>query len=175
MSFLVCHCTIISIATSRVFFPAQICLVSLYVESPILCSTFQTLQLSNLVDEMAADPDDKHMPASVRTAYRCEKDPTGDLNRDSLINHINEIALNTPDKEEKVKFEPGVKRGKVYVPVYNEAQLAQQEKEDEGQVRLDPEMEEALSNATMKDIMELADILNTNPQVTITLPRGLKS
>merc|ERR1712014_296742 len=56
----------------------------------------------------------------------------------------------------------GVKRGKVYVPVYNEAQLAQQE--EEGQVRLDPEMEEALSNATMKDIMELADILNTNPQ-----------
>ena len=116
---------------------------------------------------MAADPDDKHMPASVRTAYRCEKDPTGDLNRDSLINHINEVALNTPDKEEKVKFEPGAKRGKVYVPVYNEAQLAAQEKEDEGQVRLDPEMEEALSNATMKDIMELADILNTNPQVTI--------
>ena len=70
---------------------------------------------------MAADPDDKHMPASVRTAYRChtvivgifvntviiyrcEKDPTGDLNRDSLINCINEIALNTPDAEEKVKI-----------------------------------------------------------------------
>ena len=66
-----------------------------------------------------------------------------------------------------MKFEAGVKRGKVYVPVYNEAQLAAQEKEDEGQVRLDPEMEEALSNATMKDIMELADILNTNPQVTV--------
>merc|ERR1712062_647778 len=129
-----------------------------------LLAALSAEELSNLVDEMAADPDDKHMPASVRTAYRCEKDPTGDLNRDSLINHINEIALNTPDKEEKVKFEPGVKRGKVYVPVYNEAQLAQQEKEDEGQVRLDPEMEEALSNATMKDIMELADILNTNPQ-----------
>ena len=132
-------------------------------------------EVAHLVDEMAADPDDKHMPASARTAYRCEKEPTGELNRDTLINYINEIALNTPDKEEKVKFEPGVKRGKVYVPVYNEAQLAQQEKEDEGQVRLDPEMEEALSNATMKDIMELADILNTNPQVTITLPRGLKS
>merc|ERR1712211_233674 len=129
-----------------------------------LLAALSAEELSNLVDEMAADPDDKHMPASVRTAYRCEKDPTGDLNRDSLINHINEIALNTPDKEENVKFEPGVKRGKVSVPVYNEAQLAQQEKEDEGQVRLDPEMEEALSNATMKDIMELADILNTNPQ-----------
>ena len=123
-------------------------------------------QLSNLVDEMAADPDDKHMPASVRTAYRCEKDPTGDLNRDSLINHINEIALNTPDKEEKVKFEAGVKRGKVYVPQYNEAQLAAQDKESESQVRLDPDMEEALQAATLKDIMELADILNSNPQVT---------
>ena len=51
---------------------------------------------------MAADPDDKHMPASVKTAYRCEKDPTGDHNRDSLINCINEIALNTPDAEEKI-------------------------------------------------------------------------
>merc|ERR1712004_811818 len=70
-----------------------------------LLAALSAEELSNLVDEMAADPDDKHMPASVRTAYRCEKDPTGDLNRDSLINHINEIALNTPDKEEKVKFE----------------------------------------------------------------------
>lgn len=32
------------------------------------------------------------------------------------------------------------------------------------QVRLDPEEEEALSNATLNDIMALADILNTNPQ-----------
>ena len=52
-------------------------------------------ELANLVDEKAADPDDKHMPDSVRTVYRCEKDPTGDLNRDSLINCINKIALNT--------------------------------------------------------------------------------
>merc|ERR1711872_688224 len=121
-------------------------------------------ELANLVDEMAADPDDKHMPASVRTAYRCEKEPTGDLNRDSLINCINEIALNTPDKEEKVKFEPGIKRGKEYVRKYNEEELVQQEKEESGTVRLEPEMEEALMNATLNDIMELADILNTNPQ-----------
>jgi hypothetical protein len=26
--------------------------------------------IQSLVDEMAADPDDKHLPASVRTAYR---------------------------------------------------------------------------------------------------------
>ena len=59
-------------------------------------------ELANLVDKMAADPDDKHMPASVRTAYGCKKDPTGDFNLDSLINCINEIALNTPDAEEKI-------------------------------------------------------------------------
>ena len=92
---------------------------------------------------------------------RCEKEPTGELNRDSLINCINEIALNTPDKEEKVKFEPGVKRGKQYVPQYNEEEREAMQKEDDGQVRLDPEMEEALQKATIKDIMELADILNT--------------
>ena len=95
---------------------------------------------------------------------RCEKEPTGDLNRDSLINCINEIALNTPDQEEKVKFEPGVKRGKEYVAQYNEAEREAMQKEDDGQVRLDPDMEEALQKATIKDIMELADILNTNPQ-----------
>merc|ERR1711863_244296 len=117
-----------------------------------LLAALSAEELSNLVDEMAADPDDKHMPASVRTAYRCEKDPTGDLNRDSLINHINEIALNTPDAEEKVKFEAGVKRGKVYVPKYSEEESAEMEKTESGQVRLDPEEEEALSNATLNDI-----------------------
>ena len=91
-------------------------------------------EVSHLVDEMAADPDDKHMPASARTAYRCEKEPTGELNRDTLINHINEIALNTPDAEEKVKFEAGVKRGKVYVPKYSEEESAEMEKTESGQV-----------------------------------------
>merc|ERR1711955_80078 len=121
-------------------------------------------EVAHLVDEMAADPDDKHMPASARTAYRCEKEATGDLNRDTLINYINEIALNTPDAEEKVKFEAGVKRGKVYTPKYTEEQQASMEKTESSQVRLDPEEEEALSNATLNDIMALADILNTNPQ-----------
>merc|ERR1712240_556820 len=95
-------------------------------------------EVAHLVDEMAADPDDKHMPASARTAYRCEKEATGELNRDTLINYINEIALNTPDAEEKVKYEQGVKRGKVYVPKYTEEQQASREKTESSQVRLDP-------------------------------------
>ena len=47
-------------------------------------------EVQALVDEMASDPDDKHLPASVRNSYRCNKAPTGALNRDSLINKINE-------------------------------------------------------------------------------------
>merc|ERR1711892_1381851 len=115
-----------------------------------LLSVLSPEEVAALVDEMAADPDDKHMPASVRTAYRCEKEPTGDLNRDSLINCINEIALNTPDKEEKLKYEAG-------------------------QVKLDPDEEEALSNASVNDIMALADILNTNHQMKPTPRRFLKN
>ena len=94
-----------------------------------------------------------------RTAYRCEKEATGELNRDTLINYINEIALNTPDAEEKVKFEPGLMRGKQYVPKYTEAESADMEKAESGQVRLDPEEEEALNTATLDDIMALADFI----------------
>lgn len=129
-----------------------------------LMASLSPSELQALVDEMAADPDDVHIPASVRTAYRCEKEATGELNRDSLIGHINDIAINTPDVEEKVKFEAGVKRGKIYVPQYNEEEMEAMQKKDDDQVRLDPDEEAALSSATLDDIMALADILNTNPQ-----------
>jgi len=129
-----------------------------------LMASLTPTEIQALVDEMAADPDDVHIPASVRTAYRCEKDPTGDLNRDHLIGHINDIALNTPDKEDKVKFEAGIVRGKVYVPQYNDEETERMQKASDEQVRLDPDEEAALEIATLDDIMALADILNTNPQ-----------
>ena len=64
-----------------------------------LLAALSVEELANLVDDMATGPDDRHMRVSVKTAYRCEKDPTGDHNRDSLINCINEIALTMPDAE----------------------------------------------------------------------------
>ena len=67
-----------------------------------LLTSLSVEKLANLVDDMAAGSDNKHMPASVRIAYRCEKDTTGDLNRNSLINCINEVALNTLDAEEEI-------------------------------------------------------------------------
>ena len=78
-----------------------------------LLSALAPSEVNQLVEEMAADPDDKHLPASVRTAYNCKKEPTGPLNRDSLINYINEEGIKAPEKEEVVPFEPGKKWGKV--------------------------------------------------------------
>ena len=63
-----------------------------------LMASLSPEELTKLVDEMASDPDDKHLPASVRNSYRCDKAPTGELNRDSLINHINQEGLNAPEK-----------------------------------------------------------------------------
>lgn len=124
-------------------------------------------EITQLVDEMAADPDDKHLPASVRTAYRCSKPPTGELNRDSLINHINQEGMNAPSKEEVVPYEAGKKRGKVFVPQYSEKELAaiQRKAEVAEAVRLDDDEEAALGEATVEDLMTLAEILDSNPQV----------
>lgn len=131
-----------------------------------LLNAMSPTEVNLLVDEMAADPDDKHLPASVRTAYKCNKPPTGPLNRDSLINHINEEGIQAPEKEEVVPFEPGIKRGKVYVPKYDEAQLAAIKRTEEiaEATRLDDEEESALSEATVEDLMTLAEILGSNPQ-----------
>ncbi|CAB4058337.1 TMOD [Lepeophtheirus salmonis] len=106
-------------------------------------------EIDSLVNEMAADPDDKHLPASVRTAYHCKKQATGPLNRDSLITFINDEGINTPEKEEAVKYEAGVKRGKVYIPKYDEATLALMKRKEEvaAAVRLDDDEEAALSEA----------------------------
>merc|ERR1712038_379603 len=123
-------------------------------------------ELTKLVDEMASDPDDKHLPASVRNSYRCDKQATGSLNRDSLINHINQEGLNAPSEEDRVPFEQGKKRGKVYVPKYTEAEQAALNRQAAvaEAVRLDDDEEAALGEATVHDLMTLAEILDSNPQ-----------
>ena len=65
-----------------------------------------------------------------------------------------------------VKFEPGKIRGKVFVPTYNEAELAaiERSKQVAEAVRLDQDEEDALGEATVNDLMTLAEILDTNPQ-----------
>lgn len=55
---------------------------------------------------------DRFMPPDQRTNYRCDREATGPVNRKHLIEHINKIALETPDKPDAVPYVAGVVRGK---------------------------------------------------------------
>jgi len=131
-----------------------------------LLACLSSSEVQEMLDELASDPDDKHVPPSVRNAYRCEKKATGELNHRSLIKHIKEESLASPDKEDVVSFEAGIKRGKVFVPIYTDEEQEEMKKKADiaEKVKLDPDEEEALAAASLEDVMALADILNTNPQ-----------
>jgi len=102
----------------------------------------------------------------VRNAYRCSKTPTGPLDHHGLVSYIKQESISSPDKEDQVPFEAGVKRGKVFVPTLTKEEEAALQKRAEiaEKVKLEPDEEEALASASLKDVMALADILNTNPQ-----------
>merc|ERR1711892_1643881 len=131
-----------------------------------LLACLSSTEVQQMLDELASDPDDKHVPPSVKNAYRCEKKPTGTLDHHSLITHIKEESLASPDKEELVSFEAGIKRGKVFVPTFTTEEQEEMKKKSDiaEKVKLDPDEEEALAAASLEDVMALADILNTNPQ-----------
>ena len=75
--------------------------------------------------------------------------------------------MNAPAKEEVVPFELGKKRGKEFVKVHNEAELEAIKRANAvaDAVRLDDDEEQALGGATTNELMTLAEILDSNPQV----------
>ena len=75
-------------------------------------------------------------------------------------------SLASPDIEDQVPFEAGIKRGKIFIPVLTEEEEADRQKKAEiaEKVKLEPDEEQALAEASLTDVMALADILNTNPQ-----------
>ncbi|XP_076656516.1 tropomodulin isoform X4 [Halictus rubicundus] len=104
------------------------------------------------------DPDDSFMPPSQRCSYECDKSPTGPLNRKKLIEHINKQALETPDIPELKPFVPGVIRGKKWIPPPQET-VKEKEADEQIAIDLGEEYEQALSNATQEEIIDLAAIL----------------
>lgn len=56
------------------------------------------------------------MPPSMRCLYSCDKASTGTLDRRAMLDSLKETAMQTPDKEERVEFVPGVIRGKKVSP-----------------------------------------------------------
>jgi len=101
------------------------------------------------------DPDDSLLPPDQRTSYFCDKNSTGPLNRRQLIDHINKIAMETPDRPELKPYVPGTVRGKKWIPP--EKPMTKQE--EEMRVDMGDEYESALSTATEEEIVDLAAIL----------------
>ena len=84
------------------------------------------------------------VPVLQLICFLCQKEATGALNRDSLITYINEEGMKDPGKEDIVPFEAGKKRGHVYIPKYNEAELEAMAKKEADAVTLECDEEEAL-------------------------------
>ncbi|ODN00067.1 Tropomodulin [Orchesella cincta] len=101
------------------------------------------------------DPDDSLLPPDQRTSYFCEKNATGPLDRKQLIEHINKIAMETPDRPELKPYVAGTVRGKKWIAP--EKPLTKQE--EEIRVDMGDEYESALSSATEEEIVDLAAIL----------------
>ena len=115
------------------------------------------------------------MPAFMRCAYRCDKEPTawkGDESREKLAQGLKDQALAVQDKEEVVKWVPGTIRGKVYVPKVEEVIKKEYDSDDEEEVQkesntsvnMDDEYGQALLSATATDIQDIADILGVTFQ-----------
>ena len=104
---------------------------------------------------MEMDPDNCMLAAGFRQRDHTTKAPTGPLDREGLLAHLEEEAKAIEDKEELVPFEPGKKRGKVFV----KKDVNQDDGFGGGPVKLAPEIEEALKNATDGELTDLAAIL----------------
>lgn len=63
-------------------------------------------QLSNDVD-----PDDPHIPPSMRCKEQTKKGPTGPLDRQKLLQYLKKYAMEQEDWPENKPFQMGTKRG----------------------------------------------------------------
>ncbi|XP_050562373.1 tropomodulin-1 isoform X2 [Spodoptera frugiperda] len=112
-------------------------------------------ELTMLAKEV--DPDDNFLPPSQRNNYDCEKDPTGPLNRKKLIEHINKQALETPDRPEIKPYVAGVVRGKKWIPPPAPEKV--RDADEQISIDLGDEYEQALTDASQEEIIDLAAIL----------------
>uniref|UniRef100_A0A665T440 Tropomodulin 4 (muscle) n=1 Tax=Echeneis naucrates TaxID=173247 RepID=A0A665T440_ECHNA len=107
-------------------------------------------QLEYELQEM--DPENAMLPAGFRQRDQTKKSPTGPYDRDALMQHLEKQAMEHQDREDLVPF-TGEKKGKAFVP----KKAAELSKEED--VILEPELEEALKNATDAEMCDIAAIL----------------
>jgi len=99
------------------------------------------------------DPENAMLPAGFRQRDQTKKSATGPFDRDALMDHLEKTAMEIEDKEDLVPF-TGQKKGKAFIPKAGAGQIPQDE-----QITLEPELEEALKNATDAEMCDIAAIL----------------
>ena len=85
-----------------------------YANIPIedLLSQLTEEELEQLSNEV--DPDDPHVPPSMRCKEQTKKGPTGPLDRQKLLSFLKKYAMEQEDWPENKPFEAGTKRGKCH-------------------------------------------------------------
>ncbi|XP_041037594.1 tropomodulin-4 isoform X2 [Carcharodon carcharias] len=112
-------------------------------------------ELEQLDYELAEmDPENALLPAGMRQRDQTKKNPTGPYDRDQLLGYLEKEAMEVEDREDLIPF-TGEKRGKPFVA--KECEKTQFEKDAD--VILEPELEEALANATDAEMCDIAAIL----------------
>ncbi|KAM5129449.1 tropomodulin-4 [Mantella aurantiaca] len=108
-------------------------------------------QLDVELQEM--DPENIMLPAGMRQKDQTKKSPTGPLDRDALMQHLEQEAISAKEREDLVPF-TGEKKGKPFIPKNPKREIPKEE-----QITLEPELEEALANATDAEMCDIAAIL----------------
>ncbi|XP_072316112.1 tropomodulin-4 [Eucyclogobius newberryi] len=107
-------------------------------------------QLEYELQEM--DPENAMLPAGFRQRDQTKKTATGPYDRDALMQHLEKSAMEDPDREDPVPF-TGEKKGKAFIAKTKKEIPANE------QIVLEPELEEALKNATDAEMCDIAAIL----------------
>jgi len=128
--------------------------LSEYANIPIedLLSQLTEEELEQLSNEV--DPDDPHVPPSMRCRDQTKKCATGPLDRQKLLGYLKKYAMEQEDWPENKPFQSGVKRGKVWIPKEEPVLPI-----DEDKIVLDIDEEATLNGATDSDLVDLAGIL----------------
>ncbi|XP_012673568.1 tropomodulin-4 [Clupea harengus] len=108
-------------------------------------------QLEYELQEM--DPENAMLPAGFRQRDQTKKTATGAFDRDALLDHLEKEALEHPDRDDLVPF-TGEKKGTAFVPKAGAGKIP-----DSEQITLEPELEEALRNASDAEMCDIAAIL----------------
>ncbi|KAF1583574.1 UNVERIFIED_CONTAM: Tropomodulin-4, partial [Eudyptes pachyrhynchus] len=126
-------------------------------------SAEELAQLDTELLEM--DPENMLLPAGLRQRDQTQKSPTGPLDREALLQHLEKQALEAGERDDLVPF-TGEKKGggpgggghggdrKPFVPKNPTREIPREE-----QITLEPELEEALANATEAEMCDIAAIL----------------